>query len=114
MSASPAMYLGKVIDKKNFRAFIYGANGERRLVNSWQEFEANMQSGVWFATIEDAVSSKEVAKEEPKKKQPKRKIKSLSSFKPVLVEEPEDADDVLPDDNSVFEITDDFLRNEGN
>lgn len=111
MEGTPAIYLGRIVDKKYFRAFIYGANGQKRLVESWDEFEANMQSGIWFATVEDAIASKTVAIEEevkPVKRQP-RKPKE----KAAPVEEVNDSDDVLPDDGSVFEVTDDFLPQEG-
>jgi len=57
MKEAPAIYLGKIIDKKNFRTFIYGPNGEKKLVESWDEFESSMQSGIWFATVEDALKT---------------------------------------------------------
>ena len=54
MEGIPATYLGRIVSKKNFRAFIYGENGVSKLVNSWDEFEAHMATGVWFALKEDA------------------------------------------------------------
>ncbi len=125
MEGTPAIYLGRIVDKKHFRAFIYGANGEQRLVESWEEFEANMQSGVWFATVEDAEASKAAVKEdegiiecgesETFKEKPKAKprAKPKPKAKPQTVEQVEDSEDVLPDDGSVFEVTDDFLPKEG-
>lgn len=119
MEGTPAIYLGRIVEKKNFRAFIYGPNGEQRLAESWEEFEANMQSGVWFATKEDAEASKApvndpeqedepmAAKAKPK---PRPKPKPKAKPAPQVVEE--DAEDVLPDDGSVFEVTDDFLPSE--
>lgn len=120
MKGTPAIYLDRIVEKKNFRAFIYGANGERRLVESWEEFEANMQSGVWFATVEDAQASKAVIEEEnepevdekPKAK-PRAKPKPKPASKPQPVPVEDDAEDVLPDDDTVFEVTDDFLPKEG-
>lgn len=133
MKGTPAIYLGRIVEKKNFRAFIYGVNGQRRLVNSWEEFEANMQSGLWFASVEDAEASKVVEEPEsehtmtidelpeqghakPRSKpqaKPKPKPQAKPQPKPAPVKEVEDAEDVLPDDGSVFEVTDDFLPNEG-
>lgn len=52
MKGAPAIYLGRIVDKKNFRVFIYGVNGEKKLVESWDEFEAAMQSGIWFSSKE--------------------------------------------------------------
>jgi hypothetical protein len=109
MQGIPAVYLGRIVEKKNFRVFIYGVNGERRLVNSWEEFEANMQSGIWFATVEDALASQAVVEDADEvitKPKSKRKPKS----KPVS-EEVEEV--VMEDDGSVFEVTDDFLPSEG-
>lgn len=103
MKGTPAIYLGRIVDKKNFRAFIYGANGTRRLVESWEEFEANMQTGIWFATAKDAIV-------EDVKPARKTRTKQKPKAQPEPVEEVED---VLPDDDSVFEVTDDFLPHEG-
>lgn len=123
MKGTPAIYLGRIVEKKNFRAFIYGANGERRLVESWEEFEANMQSGIWFASVEDAEASKvKVELDEPElpefedkpKARAKPKPKPKAQPKPEKVEEPEEevpADD-LEDDGSVIEVKDDFLPKE--
>ena len=119
MKGTPAIYLGRVVDKKNFRAFIHGVNGERRLVESWEEFEANMQSGLWFASVEDAVASKppveeEVVEEvEKARAKPKPRAKPAPKPKPAPIEVEEDADEVLADDDTVFEVTDDFLPKEG-
>lgn len=56
MKGTPAVYLGRIVDKKNFRTFIYGKNGEKKLVESWDEFETNIQTGIWFASKEDVDS----------------------------------------------------------
>lgn len=95
MKGTPAIYLGRIVDKENFRAFIYGPNGEKKLVESWDEFEANMQSGVWFATIHDAEASKVTVKEKSK---PRTKQKQMPKI------EVADSENVLPDDDSVFEV----------
>lgn len=117
MEGVPAVYLGRAVDKENFRAFVYGAKGEKKLVESWDEFEASMQSGLWFATIEDAVEVKAVevaAVEELPKAKPKAKSRvrprPLAKNEPVV--EDEDSEDILPDDGSVFEVEEDFLPNE--
>lgn len=114
MHGTPAIYLGRIVDKKNFRVFIHGANGERRLVNSWEEFEANMQSGIWFATVEDALKSKAVVEDaDDVIIKPKSKRKSKSKPISEAVEEVFGSEVVLEDDGSVFEVTDDFLPTEG-
>jgi hypothetical protein len=57
MSSVPAMYLGKIVSKDNFRVFIYAPDGSMKLVNTWDDFDRLMGSGLWFATSEDAKSS---------------------------------------------------------
>jgi hypothetical protein len=111
MKGSPAIYLDRIVDKKHFRAFVHGTNGEKKLVNSWDEFEAAMESGIWFATVEDAQEIKTIATEsrsEPSMPKPKPKPGSrprrMSQVK--VVEEVEDSENTLPDDESVFEVKD--------
>jgi hypothetical protein len=110
MEGTPAVYLGRIVKKENFRAFIYGTNAQKKLIESWDEFEAHMESGVWFATLEQANEVKagvEAAPHEPKaKSKSKPKSKSKTKSEPVL--EVNDSEDVLPDDGSVFEVTDEF------
>jgi len=105
MKGVPATYLGRIISKDNFRAFIYNPNGQIRLVRSWEEFEANMQSGVWFATQEDAEASKAQSEARSKpnpvgKKKPRPKPKPKP--KPQVAEKQSDEEDVVEDDDSVY------------
>lgn len=46
-------YLGRQVSKEGFRAFVYGLENRRRLVNSWEDFEAHLASGIWFASVDD-------------------------------------------------------------
>ena len=74
MKGTPAIYLGRIVEKKNFRAFIYAPNGDQRLVESWEEFEANMQSGLWFATSQDVKESLIAEKPKTRTRRPKKEI----------------------------------------
>ena len=70
MKGVTAIYNGRLIDKKHFRAFIYSPDGQKRLVESWEEFEANVQTGCWFTTekdAKDAMALKELEEKEAKK-----------------------------------------------
>jgi len=58
---SDIIYKGKRIDKAQFRAWIYGANGLRKLVNHWDDFEAHMSTGIWFQSL-DKVPTKQPRK----------------------------------------------------
>jgi hypothetical protein len=102
MEGTPAIYLGRLVSKVNFRAFIYHPNGTKRLVESWDEFEANMQTGLWFATLQEAQVTMEVAKP-----------KSRSSRNKKTSHIPDACDDEVTDDETdgglAFEVTDDFL-----
>jgi hypothetical protein len=67
-----------------------------------------MESGIWFATKEDAEASKVPAndpehEEKPlaAKAKPRAKPKPKVKLEPVVVE---DSEDVLPEDDSVFEV----------
>ena len=92
MKGVPALYQGRLVSKENFRTFIYAADCSQKLVESWDEYEQHMETGVWFATRKDAANC--VAKP----KQPKRIRKSAVAEKEEdveLLEEYKD-DDFLP------------------
>lgn len=61
------IYLGKLIPKENFRAFIYSPTEEQKLVESWHEFEVHMQTGIWFATQNEADEIKDQKSKKNKK-----------------------------------------------
>jgi hypothetical protein len=109
MKGTPAIYLGRIVEKKHFRAFVHGSNGEKKLVESWEAFEAAMQSGIWFASLEDAQAMKEIALEAEANKldeKPKSKPKPKPKSKPAKVEEVEEPSDPVENDGMVFEVTD--------
>lgn len=54
-------YCGRKVPKENFRAFVYSLNDEQMLVNSWDEYEKAISSGIWFPT-------KDFEEKEPKKR----------------------------------------------
>lgn len=47
-------YLGRWVDKKHFRAFVYN-DLENKLAASYEEYERLIASGLWFSTKESAV-----------------------------------------------------------
>ena len=47
-------YLGKWVNKENFRAFVYNLKGEQKLADSYKEFESLTNSGIWFSSKPDA------------------------------------------------------------
>lgn len=87
MKGVPAIYRGKIVNKENFRVFVYGANDAKKLVESWDEFENEMQSGLWFATKEEAKASVvEKAK----------RVRKAVTVKTVALKEDIEKDDFLP------------------
>lgn len=115
MKGTPAIYLGRIVEKKNFRTFVYGSNDEKKIVESWEAYEAAMQSGIWFATVEDAKAMKEIAEEAEQNKEEVRaepKPKPSLNPKPVLnlsnkkMKEPPQKAPILEDDKMGFEVTD--------
>lgn len=58
-------YLGKWVDKKSFRAFVYNQKGDEQLANSHKEFEDLTSSGIWYSTKELALENS------PRERKPK-------------------------------------------
>lgn len=48
------LYLGRWVDRKNFRVFVYNEKDEQKLANSYDEFESLTGSGLWYASKSDA------------------------------------------------------------
>lgn len=57
------MYEGRLVPMERFRAFVYSYGDQKKLVNSWKEFEESIHSGLWFSN-----KSKIPEKPKPKKK----------------------------------------------
>lgn len=88
MANTPAIYLGKVVSKDNFRVFIYSADGSSKLVESWDEYQECMQTGVWFA--EKSLNSNEEPAvkrlQEKPKRQKKKDIEAEIQESPLVFE----------------------------
>lgn len=52
--ANKVEYLGRMVDKDTFRAFVYGSDGAKKLAKSWSEYQALIATGVWHNTVEAA------------------------------------------------------------
>lgn len=121
MDGQPAVYLGRIVSKLNFRAFIHAPAGHKKLVNSWDEFERHMASGIWFDTEEKAKDAAiaavepdvieeliEEVQEAPKKRVTKAK-KALETKEDIKSDEPA-LDESFAQDPTTFEVkNDDFL-----
>jgi sulfur transfer complex TusBCD TusB component (DsrH family) len=83
MKGVPAIYKGRIVDKAHFRVFIYAQDGAKKLVESWDDYERHMESGLWFALREDAMAR--VAVEKPKKV--KKAVKPVEIEEPIIEEE---------------------------
>lgn len=73
MKDIPAIYLGRIVSKENFRAYIYGNNEQKKLVESWDEFESHMATGLWFASLSDLSESIEQKKLRTSKQKSEKK-----------------------------------------
>lgn len=99
MKGVPATYLGRIVSKENFRAYIYAPDGSSHLVESWDEFEAKMQTGLWFAKKEDALNTTlslaaSVANDKPRTRArkvstPKLKQESLENVASEVIDDME-------------------------
>lgn len=114
MDSERVKYLGRIVEKEHFRTNVYAPKGGKKLVESWDEFEAAMASGLWFATVEDAAAS--VAEPEPEiadeVEKPKRSRKKQK--KEVAEDIKEDEQEDVSSDDLAFEVSadDDFLPKE--
>lgn len=55
-------YLGRAVQKKGFRAYIYHVDGREKIAESFDEFEACTHSDEWFAQKEQAEAAKKPRK----------------------------------------------------
>ncbi len=108
MDGVPAHYKGRLVSKEHFRTFIYSADGSHRLVESWDEYEKHMETGIWFATRKDATPQGAAKEEKPKRT---KKTVDVTKGEPINLVEPsphveilESSIDVLDEDKD-----DDFL-----
>jgi len=74
-TAETVVYNGRHINREFFRVFIYSLDGQKKLVNSYDEFERDISSGIWFESLE-MVEEKKAAK--PVRKLV-RKLKTVSN-----------------------------------
>lgn len=58
MDENHVVYLGRKVTKENFRVFMYNKESEKKLVNSWIEYEAFKATGNWFSTQREAIDAK--------------------------------------------------------
>lgn len=100
MKGTPAKYLGKIIGKDNFRAYIYCTDGSKKLIESWDDFEAHMATGLWFAKKSEALAIKKVKEEQAAKPKRTRKPKAEAPTESFEDEENE----ALLDDGFGFEV----------
>ncbi len=75
MKGTPAKYLGKIVGKENFRAYIYSAEGNKKLVESWDDFELHMATGLWFSKKEEVIAIQKAKEEQALKPKKTRKQK---------------------------------------
>ena len=47
-------YQNREVLKAGFRVYIYGKYGDKKLVNSWDEFKKLMDTNEWFSTEAEA------------------------------------------------------------
>ena len=113
MKGAPATYKGRMISKEHFRVFIYSPDGTKKLIESWDEFEKHMETGLWFANRKDAEKPVEPKVEEEKPKRVRNKPVATTTLE--LKEEPLIEEELIPvgKEDLVFEVKDDgFLPKE--
>lgn len=48
MKGEIVQYDGRAVPKEGFRVFIYGFDNQTKLVESWEEYQKCISSGLWF------------------------------------------------------------------
>ena len=115
MKDAPAIYLGQIVSKNNFRVFIYAPDGSQKLVESWDSYEKHMESGLWFATREDAQESVSPPEKPKRVRKPASKAVGETTLElkeelALIEEDFIDLDEPAPAQDLAFEVTnDDFL-----
>lgn len=104
MKETPAIYQGRIVSKNNFRAYIYASDGSQKLVESWDEYERHMETGLWFSLKEDAINRI------PVKKKKISSVKNIETKEPIGILGELGIEQELPQNKLGFEIkNDDFL-----
>lgn len=85
---SQDLYLGRWVDKSNFRVFIYNSTG-KKLVNSYEEYKNAIDSGDWFSTIQEV----ETKKRKYSKKSVPDEEQKVMDMHPINESEGRDLDD---------------------
>lgn len=49
MHIGQVLYLGRWVDKKSFRTFVFDKKGEQKLAESYKEYEDLIATGLWFS-----------------------------------------------------------------
>lgn len=49
MEGEFVVYQGRNVPKDDFRVFVYGVNGAQKVVESWEEYQREISSGVWHS-----------------------------------------------------------------
>lgn len=107
------VYKGKVIDTEHFRVYIYGADGARKLVESWNDYQKHMQTGIWFADkneakemarimqeqAAEAIDAAELVIPEKTKRGRKAKAEALAADDAPVLTEPPVIDEATPPEN---------------
>lgn len=81
MKQASNIYLGKIINTENFRAYIYNTEGSKKLIESWRDFENHMATGLWFPKKSEVLEMQKIKKKQesnPKRKR-NQKIEEIKS-----------------------------------
>lgn len=73
------LYLGRWVNKKHFRAFVYNNQGQK-LANSYEEYEKLVSTGLWFSSKEELLTTV---------KKPSRPVRKSKPIPEDLPDEPE-------------------------
>ena len=61
--AGQFLYLGRWVDKATFCAFVYDKDGNEKLANNYQNYQAWIASGLWFSSKPNTLKKPRKAKD---------------------------------------------------
>jgi len=72
-------YNGMNILKSQFRVYIYGFDGEKKLIDNFEEFQSHISSGTWFESLE--ILERRKAEKKKSRKFEEKSSKSMDKIK---------------------------------
>ena len=68
MAVESVEYLGRLVSKDGFRVYVYGLEAQKKLVTSWEQYQAHLETGNWHSSIDEIPKKETPVEAKPRKK----------------------------------------------